>query len=187
MEHSPDGKAYLVAMGAELYDPQPRPAIKSGEGNDIYRLAPEATGPVQLRMRPAEAARDDLRPIFEQAFKQAEGRTFANGNLSWVSADQVYLARVTPSPETINELKAYEFFAGHDAKGKPLWTNDFTKIEPLLEWNNNMGCVTATWVPGLKKYLMCVTDGWPTVAKMDSYILEADARTGVAGSPFTIT
>ena len=25
---------------------------------------------------------------------------------------------------------------------------------------------------------MCVTDGWPTVAKMNSYILEADAITG---------
>lgn len=25
---------------------------------------------------------------------------------------------------------------------------------------------------------MCVTDGWPTVAKMNSYILEADTLTG---------
>jgi hypothetical protein len=41
-----------------------------------------------------------------------------------------------------------------------------------------MGCATATYVPGLKKYLMCVTDGWPTVAKMNSYILEADDLTG---------
>ena len=41
-----------------------------------------------------------------------------------------------------------------------------------------MGCVTATYVPGLKKYLMCVTDGWPTVAKMTSYVLEANAITG---------
>ena len=57
-------------------------------------------------------------------------------------------------------------------------TGDFEKIKPLIEWNNNMGCVTATWVPGLKKYLMCITDGWPTVAKMDSYILEADKITG---------
>jgi hypothetical protein len=178
MEHSPDGKAYLVAMGAELNDPQPRPAIKPGQGGVPFVLAPEAHGPVQLEMRPAEAAHDELGPIFERAFKQAEGKTFANGNLSWISADQVYLARVTPSPETINDLKAYEFFAGHDAEGKALWSNDFTKIKPLLEWNNHMGCVTATWVPGLKKYLMCVTDGWPTVATMNSYILEADTITG---------
>jgi hypothetical protein len=47
-----------------------------------------------------------------------------------------------------------------------------------VEWNNHMGCVTATYVPRLKKYLMCVTDGWPTVAKMTSYILEADQITG---------
>jgi hypothetical protein len=32
-------------------------------------------------------------------------------------------------------------------------------------------------MPGLKKYLMCITDGWPTVAKMTSYILEADVLT----------
>ena len=50
--------------------------------------------------------------------------------------------------------------------------------KPLIEWNNHMGCVTVTDVPGLKKYLMCVTDGWPTVAKMTSYIVEADAITG---------
>ena len=125
MEHSPEGKAYLLGMGAEEKDAKSR---------------------------------------------------FAN--LSWISADQAYLARVTPSPETINDIKSYEFFAGHDKAGKPVWTKDFAKIKPLLDWNNNMGCVTATYVPGLKKYLMCVTDGWPTTGKMHSYILEADAITG---------
>lgn len=125
MEHSPDGKAYLVGMGAEEHDPKPRYA-----------------------------------------------------NLSWITADQVYLARVTPSPATINDVTKYEFFAGHDATGEPIWTGDFAKIRPLLDWNNNMGCVTATYVPGLKKYLMCVTDGWPTCAKMNSYILEAGRLTG---------
>jgi len=103
---------------------------------------------------------------------------FAHANLSWITADQVYLARVEPSPETINDIKSYEFFGGHGANGKPVWTGDFDKIKPLIEWNNNMGCVTATWVPGLKKYLMCITDGWPTVAKMNSYILEGDMLTG---------
>jgi hypothetical protein len=41
-----------------------------------------------------------------------------------------------------------------------------------------MGCVTVTYDAPLRKYLMCVTDGWPTVAKMNSYILEADRLTG---------
>ncbi len=125
MEHSPDGKAYLLGMGAEENDPKPRYA-----------------------------------------------------NLSWITADQVYMARVAPSPENINDASKYEFFAGHDAQGKPVWSGDFARIQPLLDWNNNMGCATATYDPGLKKYLMCVTDGWPTCAKMNSYILEADRLTG---------
>lgn len=125
LEHSPDGKAYLVGMGAEENDPKPRYA-----------------------------------------------------NLSWITGDQVYLARVTPSRETMNQRAAYEYFAGHDAAGKPVWTSDFTRIRPLLDWNNNMGCATVTYNAPLRKYLMCVTDGWPTVAKMHSYILEADRLTG---------
>jgi hypothetical protein len=148
MEHSPDGKAYLLGMGAVADDPKPRPCIKPGPPGITYVPNPECDG------------------------------GFDHANLSWISADQVYLARVMPSPETINKLAAYEFFAGHDGNGKPVWTPDFGKIKPLLEWNNHMGCVTATYVPSLKKYLMCVTDGWPTVAKMTSYILEADDLTG---------
>ena len=144
MEHSPDGKAYLIGMGAEENDPKPRPCIKLGKPGEAYQVVEGCTS------------------------------DFAHANLSWITADQAYLARVTPSPETINDPKAYEFFAGHDSSGQPVWTRDFKKIKPLVEWNNHMGCVTATYVPGLKKYLMCVTDGWPTVAKMTSYILEAD-------------
>ena len=41
-----------------------------------------------------------------------------------------------------------------------------------------MGVATVTYDAPLKKYLMCVTDGWPTCAKMRTYILEADALTG---------
>ncbi len=178
MEHSPDGKAYLLGMGAVADDPMPRPCIRPGPPGTPFVANPSCGEVMHISPRAAELAVGPLREVFAKAFKQAQGKPFAHGNLSWISADQVYLARVTPSPETINRLDAYEFFAGHDAAGKPLWTDDFDKIEPLLEWNNHMGCVTATWVPGLKKYLMCVTDGWPTVAKMNSYILEADVITG---------
>jgi hypothetical protein len=148
MEYSPDGKAYMLGMGAVEDDPQPRPCIKPGAPGQGFELQPDCE--------------DD----------------FAHANLSWITADQVYLARVVPSPQTINDLGAYEFFAGHDQDNEPVWTNKFEDIKPLIEWNNHMGCVTATYVPGLKKYLMCITDGWPTVASMDSYILEADRITG---------
>ena len=99
-------------------------------------------------------------------------------NLSWISGDQIYLTRIVPSIENINDESKYEYFAGHDKNNEPVWSYDFEDIKPLLEWNNNMGCVTATYNAPLRKYLMCVTDGWPTVAKMNSYILESDKITG---------
>lgn len=125
MQHSPDGKAYLIAHGASDPDPKPRKA-----------------------------------------------------NLSWISGDEVYLIRVKPTIENINDISKYEFFAGHDLQGQPVWTQDFSMIKPLFEWNNRTGCVTMTYNEPLKKYLMCVTDGWPTVETMRTYILESDNITG---------
>lgn len=152
MQYSPDGKAYLLGMGALKNDPMPRPCIEKGAEGQLFQISSNCPGDKET--------------------------LFVHANLSWITADQIYLTRVTPSPQTINDENAYEYFAGHDKNGNPIWTDDFDKIQPLLEWNNNMGCVTATYVPGLKKYLMCITNGWPTVAKMDSYILEADQLTG---------
>ena len=125
MQYSPDGKAYLVAHGAEPADPK-------------WRF----------------------------------------WNASWITGDQIYLLRVTPSPETINEASKYEFYGGRDAQGKPVWTRDFGQIKPLLEWNNAMGCVTVTYDAPLKRYLMFVTDGGNTCAKMSTYVLESEALTG---------
>jgi hypothetical protein len=85
---------------------------------------------------------------------------------------------VKPLIENINDSSKYEFYAGKDKQGKALWTKDFKKIRPLLEWDNNMGCVTVTYNAPLKKYLMCVTDGGNTCAKMHTYILEADRLDG---------
>jgi len=125
MEHSPDGKAYLVAHGADTSDTKWRP-----------------------------------------------------WNASWINGDQIYLIRVTPSIENINDASQYEYYSGKDAKGDPIWTNDFNKIKPLLEWNNNMGCVTITYNAPLKKYIMCVTDGGNTYSEMNTYLLESDELTG---------
>jgi hypothetical protein len=125
MEYSPDGKAYLVAHGADITD-----------------------------------------------------KKWRFWNDSWITGDQIYLMRVVPSIENINDISKYEFFAGYDEKSNPVWSNDFKDIKPLLEWNNNMGCVTMTYNASLKKYLMCVTDGGNTCSKMSTYILESDAITG---------
>lgn len=125
MEYSPDGKAYLVAHGADLNDKYPR-----------------------------------------------------FWNTSWINGDQIYLLRVTPSIENMNDPSKYEFYTGKDKKGEPVWTNDFKSIKPVIEWNNNMGCVTVTYNAPLKRYFMCVTDGGNTCAKMNTYILESPSLTG---------
>jgi hypothetical protein len=41
-----------------------------------------------------------------------------------------------------------------------------------------MGHATMTYNPGLKRYLLCITDGWPTIDTMDTYILESEQITG---------
>lgn len=119
MQHSPDGRAYLVGHGASDPDPSDKPA-----------------------------------------------------NLSWITGDQVYMARVKPGTDAINNAREYEFFAGGG------WTRRLSEARPLAEWNNNMGCVTMTYNAPLKKYLMCVTDGTNTISQFNTYILESDRITG---------
>lgn len=101
-----------------------------------------------------------------------------HGNNSWITADQIYLIRVEPTPETINNPDAYEFFAGYNRDGDVIWTDDFSALKPIAEWNNRMGCVTMVYNAPLKKYLMCVTDGQTTLSRYNSYLLESDKMTG---------
>jgi hypothetical protein len=125
LEHSPDGKAYLVSHGASGHNPKPRYA-----------------------------------------------------NCSWITGDEIYLARVTPSIETINDPAAYEFFAGQRANGQDAWSKHLADARPIAAWDNNMGCVTMTYVPGLKRFLMCVTDGGTTISQFNTYVLESERATG---------
>lgn len=113
-----------------------------------------------------------------KAYFVGHGATRSDANLSWISGDQVYLVRVRPAPDAINDASQYEFFAGHDGNGAPLWTRNFGDIRPLVEWNNRVGTVTVTYNAPLAKYVMCIVDGWPTVDPMSTYMLEADAMTG---------
>jgi hypothetical protein len=101
-----------------------------------------------------------------------------NANASWITGDAIYLLRVIPSIKNINDIKQYEFFCGYDNSGKAKWSNNFKDIKPLIEWNNNCGCVTMTYNRVLKKYLMCVTTGTTTVSRYDTYIIESDKIAG---------
>jgi hypothetical protein len=124
LEHSPDGKAYLVAHGAS----------------------------------------------------RGANRRFAFD--SWITGDEIYLLRVTPGIANMNDASHYEFFAGNDAQAEPVWTRDFSRIQPIAAWPDNMGCVTMTYDAPLKKFLLCVTDGGNTVSYFNTYILESDRITG---------
>jgi len=107
------------------------------------------------------------------------GATRADAACSWISGDQVYMARVTPGVANVNDVTKYEFFAGRDASGKPAWAKEFAKIKPLVEWKDRSGCVTITYNAPLKKYLMCVTDGGTTgLGTYDTWIVESDSLTG---------
>jgi hypothetical protein len=125
LEHSPDGKAYLVAHGAVATDPTPRPA-----------------------------------------------------NLSWITGDQIYLFRVEPAVANMNNPAKYEFFAGHDRRGRAVWSRRFSDLKPLVEWDDRAGCVTMTYNATLKRYLMCITDGGNTISRFNTYILESDSISG---------
>jgi len=99
-------------------------------------------------------------------------------NLSWITGDQIYMIRVRPTIHSINDRSKYEYFGGYDSSGHPMWTQDFAKIKPLVDWNNNCGCVTMTYDAPVKKFLMCITDGGNTISKFNTYILESDHITG---------
>jgi hypothetical protein len=93
-----------------------------------------------------------------KAYLVAHGSIRPGMTHSWIAGDQVYMARVLPSPENVNDPTKWEFFAGHDTRGKAKWTRKFSEIQPLLEWTDHMGVVTATYHPGLKRYFMWITD-----------------------------
>lgn len=102
-------------------------------------------------------------------------------NDSWCTGDQIYMARVTPSASTINDPTQYEFFAGNDAGGKATWTSSLAQAQPIISWNNHLGCVSMTWFPPLNRYLTCITDGQTTADTMNTIILESPTLTGPFG------
>jgi hypothetical protein len=86
------------------------------------------------------------------------GSSDPEGVSNWLVGDELFVARVDPSPETINEPAAWEFLAGSH-HGNPQWTHDFSKMEPIVRWPGCCGIVNATWVPRLQRYLMFVSTG----------------------------
>jgi hypothetical protein len=112
------------------------------------------------------------------AYLVGHGSQYSNAQLSWISGDEIYLARVLPTLETINDPRAWQFFGGFTDDQSARWVDHVSGAQPIASWKGHMGCSTVTYVPATGKYIMCVTDGWPTIKEMDSYILESDSLTG---------
>lgn len=87
LEHSPDGKAYLVGHGAS-------------------------------------------RPEAIQA---------------WMLGDEVYMARVTPTVEAINDKSQWEFYAGGTGSNAKWVQGDISAAVPLVKWDDHTGVVTMTY------------------------------------------
>lgn len=130
MQHSPDGKIYMVAHGTDEPDPLPRP----NNGDPV----------------------------------------------SWMTGDQINLARVSPGIQNVNDVSKYEFYGGRDGQGNPIWTSNFALMKPIVDANNRTGGATATYIPALGRYLMFVTNSETedmniaaNFAPHDTFVLEA--------------
>lgn len=119
-----------------------------------------------------------------KVYLTAHGFAGGAGRNDWDKGDAIYLCRVGAKPRLINNPKAYEFFAGQDAKGRPRWSKNVTDSRPILEWANHLGSEGLTWNPGLKKFILfsCRLSENEIGGKGQSYNLmtawEADRITG---------
>ena len=154
--------------------------------DDLYPLFPETgrcSGGAPIKMGTphfVDFGRDLEHSPDGYAYLAGHGTYDPDGITNWCSGDAVSLARVRPSPETMNDPGAWEFFAGHDPSGKPVWSKDFSRIQPLISWPGGAGCVNITYHPTLKKYFAILCGGW---ADGDSgcynlWVVESDSLTG---------
>jgi len=60
------------------------------------------------------------------------------------------------------ERARYEFFAGLDAGGRPIWKQDIAARQPVFEDPAGVGPrLSVSYNPGLRRYLLCVEHGRP--------------------------
>lgn len=114
------------------------------------------------------------------AYLVGHGTCDPKGVSNWSSGDALFLARVSPTIEAMNNPSAYEYFAGPDRSGKPLWSRKFSRLRPVFEWPCRCGLPSITYFPSIRKYLAVFCVGWPdgVDGQYDTWIAEADALHG---------
>lgn len=114
------------------------------------------------------------------AYLIGHGTNDPEGMSNWSTGDAVFLARVMPTPEALNNRSSYDYFAGRSSNGSPAWSKRFEDIKPLFQWASRCGMTYVTYFPGIRKYLAVVCAGWPNGggSQRDTWIAEADALWG---------
>merc|ERR1711904_73945 len=96
---------------------------------------------------------------------------------SWMQGSEIYMARVEPTTEAVNDRQQWEFYGGN-AK----WVKgDVSQAVPLISWPNRTGVTTMTYLPSVKRYIVCIST--PTFSpftekQFDTYFLESENITG---------
>jgi hypothetical protein len=146
-------------------------------------LFPAADGLVKLgALHFVDFGRNNEHTPDGKAYLVGHGSEYASGSSNnWIAGDDVYIIRVPPRPDTVNDPTAYAFFAGHGPDGGALWSHDPGALRPLLEWRNQLGVVSITYDAPLRRYLMFISrpsDGADTTGTYDTFLLESEALDG---------
>ncbi len=109
------------------------------------------------------------------AYFVSHGASSATGLANWIAGDAVYLGRVMPTPQSMDDRAAYEFYTGTD------WSHDVAQAKPVLLWAGKLGSVTVTYDAPAQVYLMWVSrphEPSNNTGTFDTLLLEADQITG---------
>ena len=74
-----------------------------------------------------------------------------NNEAYWDNNDAMFLGRVPP--DSVANVSAYEFFAGLDGTGSPLWTSDASQAQPSVEFGSMLGENAVSYNPYLKRFV----------------------------------
>ena len=170
------GKSYgILALGTVLYM-----WVQPGSGTDNYEEARLCRSTdYGATWERADWAFTKAERIIAPTFCQF-GRGYAGARDQFVycyavrlqddSADlqlpgQINLMRVPTG--RLMERSAYEFFAGRDAAGEPIWAADPSRRRAVFEDANGVGsCLSVSFNPRLRRYFLCTEHGQPSCGNL---------------------
>lgn len=54
-------------------------------------------------------------------------------NNSWNTEDSIFMSRVLPNIENMNDASKYEYFSGYNKQGEAVSSKDFKLIKPVFD------------------------------------------------------